>query len=95
MGGDMSDTRTSEKRRPDARLIALIEDLRALPAEISWVEFKHNNADPKMIGKLIAALSNAARLANQHFAYVLWGIRDVDHAVIGTDFEPAAQKESG
>ncbi|MDR0780472.1 MAG: putative DNA binding domain-containing protein [Pseudomonadales bacterium] len=91
----MTDAHTSEKRQPDARLIALIEDLRALPAEISWVEFKHNNADPKMIGKLIAALANAARLADQHFAYVLWGIRDSDHAVVGTDFEPAVQKESG
>lgn len=91
----MTDAHTSEKRQPDARLIALIEDLRALPAETSWVEFKHNNADPKMIGKLISALSNAARLADQHFAYVLWGIGDGDHAIVGTAFEPTTQKESG
>lgn len=85
----------TESHFPQARLIALIEDLRALPAETSWVEFKHNNADPKMIGKLISALSNAARLADQHFAYVLWGIGDGDHAIVGTAFEPTAQKENG
>jgi predicted HTH transcriptional regulator len=73
------------------RTLAQIDDLRNLPAETSWVEFKENNADPQMIGKLISALSNAARLADQHFAYVLWGVRDGDHAVISTSFEPASQ----
>ena len=57
-----------------ARTLALTDDLRALPAETPWVEFKENNSDPQMIGKLISALSNAARLADQHFAYVLWGV---------------------
>lgn len=73
---------------------ALIDDLRRLPAEASWVEFKENNADPQMIGKLLSALSNAARLADQHFAYVVWGVRDGDHAVTGTSFEPSRQKEN-
>jgi ATP-dependent DNA helicase RecG len=73
----------------DARTLALIDDLRQLPAEISWVEFKENNADAPLIGKLISALSNAARLAEQPFAYVLWGVRDGDHAAVGTTFEPS------
>ncbi len=77
------------------RLLALIDQLRALPAETPWVEFKENNADPKLIGKLISALSNAARLGDQHFAYVLWGVTDGDHAAVGTTFEPTAQKEQG
>ncbi len=34
----------------DARTLALIDDLRALPSETSWVEFKENNSDPQMIG---------------------------------------------
>jgi len=37
----------------DARLRALIGDLLGLSAETPWVEFKRNNADPAMIGKLI------------------------------------------
>ena len=74
------------------RLRALIEDLRALPAEIPWVEFKESNAEPDRIGKLVSALANAVRLADQDFAYGLWGIRDHDHAIVGTSFAPSAQK---
>ncbi len=77
----------------EARTLALIEDLRALPAETAWVEFKENNSAPKTIGTLISALSNAARLADQHFAYLVWGIRDGDHAVVGTTFDPSQQTE--
>lgn len=64
----------------EPRLLALIDELRQCAAEISWVEFKENNNDAQMIGKLISALSNAARLADQPFAYVLWGVRDGDFA---------------
>lgn len=79
----------------EQRTLALIDDLRQLAAETSWVEFKENNADPQMIGKLISALSNAARLADQPFAYVLWGVRDGDHAAAGTTFEPSSQLQQG
>lgn len=77
------------------RTLALIDDLRQLPAEMPWVEFKENNADALLIGKLISALSNAARLAGQPFAYVLWGVRDADHAAVGTTFEPFGQLQQG
>ncbi len=77
-----------------ARTRALIDDLRAAPAETAWVEFKENNADAVLIGKLISALSNAARLADQHCAYLVWGVRDGDHAAVGTTFEPATKKEN-
>ncbi|MCV3765150.1 ATP-binding protein [Rhizobium sp. TRM95796] len=79
----------------DARTLALVDDLRSLPAETSWVEFKENNEDPQMIGRLISALSNSARLADQHFAYVIWGVRDDDHTAVGTSFEPTSQKQQG
>lgn len=82
-----------ESSPADARTLALIDDLLKLPAETSWVEFKENNADPQMIGRLISALSNAARIADQHFAYVLWGVRDADHLTVGATFEPAGQME--
>jgi predicted HTH transcriptional regulator len=79
----------------DPRTLALIGDLLKLPAETAWVEFKENNADPKMIGTRISALANAARLADQHFAYLLWGVRDMDHAAAGTTFEPSRQMPQG
>jgi ATP-dependent DNA helicase RecG len=71
------------------RTVALINDLRQLPAETSWVEFKVNNEEPAKIGKLISALSNAARIADQHFAYLIWGIKDRSHKIVSTLFEPA------
>ena len=40
----------------DARTLALIDDLRALPAETAWLEFKENNTDPDVIGRLISAV---------------------------------------
>ena len=33
----------------------LVDDLRAKPAETTWIEFKENNADGPLIGKLISA----------------------------------------
>jgi predicted HTH transcriptional regulator len=84
-----------ENQVSDPRTLALIDELRLLPAETSWVEFKENNADAPMIGKLLSALSNAARLADQPFAYVLWGVRDGDHAAVGTAFEPSSQLQQG
>ena len=79
----------------DARILALIDDLRNLSVETSWVEFKENNFDPQRIGKLLSALSNAARLAGQHFAYILWGVRDADHSITGTTFIPEKQMQQG
>lgn len=54
-----------------ARTLALLDELLALPAETTWVEFKQNNADAEMIGKRISAMSNAARLADKPFAYLV------------------------
>ena len=79
----------------DARLLALIDDLRALPAETAWLEFKENNTDPRVIGRLISAVSNAARLEDRDFGYVVWGVRDAGHAVAGTRFEPSSTKHRG
>ncbi len=75
------------------RDIALIDELRALPAEAAWVEFKGNNTDPDMIGVRCSALSNAARIEGRDTAYMLWGIEDGSHAVIGTDFNPDTKKK--
>ncbi len=75
-----------------ARDIALIDELRALPSETTWVEFKGNNSDPDMIGKRCSALSNSARIEGKDAAYMVWGIEDGSHAVSGTDFNPDTKK---
>lgn len=77
---------------PDERYPALIDDLRALPAETEWVEFKKDNADPKTIGRSISAISNSIRIDDRDRGYVVWGVRDGDHAVVGTTFRPDTRK---
>lgn len=73
----------------DERLLAQVDDLRRLPAETPWAEFKEANVDPRMIGELISGIANSARLADRDFGYVIWGVHDHDHTVTGTSFEPA------
>lgn len=75
----------------EERFFALISDLLRQPGETPWVEFKENNCEAVMVGKRISALANAARLADKPFGYLLWGVRDGDHALIGTTFEPARE----
>ncbi len=80
---------------PSERLRLLIEELRQLPAETDWVEFKDNNTNPDAIGVRISALSNSARLSDKHYAYMLWGIEDGTHRITGTTFTPDAAKMKG
>jgi predicted HTH transcriptional regulator len=74
------------------RDIELIESLRSEPAESEWLEFKRDNVDPSMIGVRCSAMSNAARLSGRHVAYMVWGISDEVHGVVGTDFDPDSAK---
>ncbi len=65
----------------------LIKELAKLPTETEWVEFKCNNKDPERIAKYIAGLSNAATLCERTNGYLVWGIEDETHAIVGTSFE--------
>ena len=73
----------------------LISDLVSLPAETECVEFKANNFNPNEIGKRISALSNAANLYDEKMAYLVFGIEDKTHNIIGTDYTPSTVRESG
>lgn len=73
-------------------LETLLTELINLPKENEWVEFKHNNDDPQMIGEDISALSNSAALLNRPVAYMVWGIEDTSHRLIGTSFKPTQAK---
>lgn len=62
----------------------LVKELIKLPDEIPWVEFKHNNYNPEMIGEDISALANAATLHEKNYAYMIWGVHNETHEIIGT-----------
>ena len=64
----------------------LVNELRNLPNETQWLEFKHNNYEPTMIGQDISALANSAAMCEKSSAYMLWGIDDKTHEIVGTDY---------
>lgn len=64
----------------------LINELRKYPNETQWIEFKHNNYTPNMIGQDISALANSAALYEKTCAYMLWGIDDTTHEIVGTEY---------
>ena len=74
-------------------LAGLIAELLKLPAETGWVEFKENNDSPEEIGQYLSALSNTAALEGKANAYLVWGVRDGTHEVVGTGFRPAQAKK--
>ena len=79
--------------RDPAYLVGLVRELCKLPHETEWVEFKTSYDDPQRIGKLISALANGAALYGKPNAYIVWGIEDETHAVVGTTFSSAAKKK--
>ena len=72
----------------------LIDALTAKPKETEWLEFKHNFHSKEEIGERISALSNSAYLSNMPFGYIVFGIDDESHDVIGTNLY-AKQKMVG
>lgn len=73
-------------------LIGLFHELRKQPSETEWIEFKHNNDDPEQIGEYLSALANSAALLGKVNAYMLWGVEDDGHAIVGTAFCPSCTK---
>ena len=71
----------------DNYLQSLLAELRHLPTEIEWVEFKQNYKDYEELGEYIAALANSAALCGKTYAYLVWGIHDQTHEIVGTDFK--------
>lgn len=73
----------------------LVTELCKLPSETQWVEFKHNNYYPEMIGQDISALANSATLHEKSCSYMLWGVDDTSHEIVGTEFNLQTVKKGG
>jgi ATP-dependent DNA helicase RecG len=75
-------------------LIKLVDELRALPNETEWVEFKSSTIKPnEKLGEYIPGLSNAACVNNQAFAYLVLGVDNDDHSVTGTTYSFRSRKQ--
>ena len=70
----------------------LLGSLLLLPHETEWVEYKHNNSNPEEIGEYVSALANAAALHGKDRAYLIWGIENNTHRIVGTSFSPRKAK---
>jgi len=70
----------------------IVEQCRLQSSESPWIEFKVNNSDPQDIGEYVSALSNSAALFNQATAFMIWGIDDSTHNIVGTNFDPSITK---
>lgn len=76
-------------------LLELLERLRHRLQEGVTVEFKSNLNEPGEIGQYISALANSAALDGESRAWLVWGVADATHEVIGTSFDPFSAKVEG
>jgi len=74
----------------EKELIDKLNKLRSLPVETEVVEFKEakKTYDFNRLGKYFSALCNEANLKNVDFAWLIFGIKDKGHTVVGSQFRP-------
>lgn len=70
----------------------LVGRLCLLERENEWVEFKASLDQPDEIGEYISCLANSAALVGQEAGFLVWGVHDKSHQIIGTTFDPNAKK---
>lgn len=75
--------------------IAFIDRLRREDSESEWVEFKRDNYQPQLIGEYISALANSACILGKPAGYLIFGIDDETHDIVGTNFNPLTAKGKG
>lgn len=70
------------------KLNNIINELIEFRYEKEWFEFKENMRTDSEIGEYISALSNGAAYLGKEKAYLIWGINDSSHDIVGTNFDP-------
>lgn len=72
----------------ETQLKGTLNDLRSLDSENEIVEFKEakNNYDFTKLGKYFSALSNEANLCSKPYGWLVFGIKDNDHSIVGTQY---------
>jgi len=78
----------------DSELHRLLQNLLTRTDEEAWFEFKtnvaiqHASITPTGIGEYISALANGACISNNDYGYLVLGIEDKTHHIVGTNFKP-------
>lgn len=76
-----------------AELTQLLYKLVSYQKETEWIEFKHNFHSEEEIGRQLSALSNSAALTNKPFGYLVFGVEDSTHLILGTSFKAKQHKK--
>lgn len=67
--------------------VSIINDLRGYETEREWFEFKENWFIADELGEYICALANTAAMFGRKYAYMVWGVADRTHEMVGTSFD--------
>lgn len=69
-------------------LITKLNEFRRLPSETEVFEFKEakNNYDIDKLGQYFSALSNEANLKNVDYGWLIFGVKDSDKTIVGSNF---------
>ena len=64
----------------------IVRELIESDTEEEWFEFKENWYDPSQLGEYISALSNVAAMMGLEKSYMVWGVNNDTHEIVGTKF---------
>lgn len=67
-----------------SRYSDIVSKLINYDTEEEWFEFKENLDKAAEVGKYISALSNAAAYHRKDYGYLIWGVEDSSHEIVGT-----------
>lgn len=72
----------------ESELLKKLDELRALPHETEWVEFKEakSNYDFRKLGKYFSAIANEANLNHKQCGWLVFGVVNCDHSICGSSF---------
>ena len=72
----------------------ILKDLRKLSAETEVVEFKEakNGYDFNKLGKYFSALCNEANLKGKDYAWLVFGVEDKQHKIVGSRYRSSRKK---
>jgi ATP-dependent DNA helicase RecG len=76
-------------------LSALLRRLLAERIETEWLEFKSHACESQQLGEYISALANSACIHGKPRGYLLFGVDNNTHTVVGTTFNPQKEKGKG
>lgn len=65
----------------------IINDLIERSDEEEWFDFKSNYVEPRILGEYISALSNISAVFGKKNGYIVLGIDDKTHEIVGTTFK--------